>query len=99
MEDAVSQEQLAPSSAPAQAPSVDPGEGATTPPGPLEEVVVALSPHTSSTELDEAESYRYPNPGGNFYTGIDIASEVGGAEGRSFVIPLIYTGSCSEERS
>ena len=49
---------------------------------------------TPKTSANEAKSYRYPNPGGNFYTGMDITSEVGGASGWSLYTHSVPTGCC-----
>lgn len=46
----------------------------------------------ASETLSEATTYRYPNPGGNFCTGMNIKSEVGGAVEVEFVIHFLCLG-------
>lgn len=63
---------------------------------PMDISLIRVPP--SATDVNEGKQFfRYLNPGGNFYTGIDIKSEVGGA--KSVATPPItsFLGSCSEE--
>ena len=53
------------------------------PPSSLDISSVRAPPQTQ-TEQDGAKLYRYHNPGGNFFTGVDTTSEVGGARRRGF---------------
>ena len=40
---------------------------------------ISIVESPSFVEEVSTKAFRYPNSGGNFYTGIDITSEVGGA--------------------
>ena len=64
-------------------------DGAST---PSVDISLVVPPPTSGGHA-EAALYRYPNPGGNFYTGLDITSEVCGLGG-GVSVPTNCGGQC-----
>lgn len=59
--------------------SVVPSADYSLPDGTPIPVNISIVEGLSLAEETSTKAFRYPNSGGNFYTGIDITSEVGGA--------------------